>query len=299
MSTPVPQRLQAPPGFGGAVALAGIGPALRSLRPTSSRAALFRQAARGLCDDAGFARVAVFSLRDHALRPESVCARGDLEGGDRLWLRVAGKTVRLGPWLHESEVLRRRTVVLVADAPGDSRALALLPGSHSYVVAPITCQAEAIALIHADHGGAGPPVTELDRAALSAFSEGLSYALERCTLEERVRRHSEWMLALARSTEASVADLFDPAAELLPPVRPISGERPRSVPERGRLEMLTPREHEVLAMLADGGTNARIAERLVVSEDTVKTHVKHILRKLGVRNRSQAVSSYFRAPGAS
>ena len=58
--------------------------------------------------------------------------------------------------------------------------------------------------------------------------------------------------------------------------------------------MLTRREHEVLAMLAEGETNARIAQRLVVSEDTVKTHVKHILRKLGVQNRSQAVSRYFR-----
>ena len=58
--------------------------------------------------------------------------------------------------------------------------------------------------------------------------------------------------------------------------------------------MLTPREQEVIAMLAEGETNARIAQRLVVSEDTVKTHVKHILRKLGVRNRSQAVSRYFR-----
>ena len=50
-------------------------------------------------------------------------------------------------------------------------------------------------------------------------------------------------------------------------------------------------------MLAEGETNARIAQRLVVSEDTVKTHVKHILRKLGVHNRSQAVSRYFKAQG--
>ena len=52
-------------------------------------------------------------------------------------------------------------------------------------------------------------------------------------------------------------------------------------------------------MLAEGETNARIAQRLVVSEDTVKSHVKHILRKLGVHNRSQAVSRYFQAQAAS
>jgi DNA-binding NarL/FixJ family response regulator len=61
---------------------------------------------------------------------------------------------------------------------------------------------------------------------------------------------------------------------------------------------LTRRELEVLSMLAEGETNARIAARLIVSEDTVKTHVKHILRKLGVHNRSQAVSRYFRAKDA-
>jgi DNA-binding NarL/FixJ family response regulator len=54
-----------------------------------------------------------------------------------------------------------------------------------------------------------------------------------------------------------------------------------------------------VAMLAEGETNARIAQRLVVSEDTVKSHVKHILRKLGVHNRSQAVSRYFQAQAAS
>jgi DNA-binding NarL/FixJ family response regulator len=54
----------------------------------------------------------------------------------------------------------------------------------------------------------------------------------------------------------------------------------------------------VLAMLAEGETNVRIAQRLVVSEDTVKTHVKNILRKLGVHNRSQAVCRYFRREAA-
>ena len=299
MSGPAREPLQMQqPGFGGGVALTGIGPALRSLRQTSSPAALFRQAARALSREAGFARAAVFSLRDHALTPESVCARGDLDEGDRLWLRVAGKTVRLGPWQLESEVLRRRTVVLVEDAPGNPHALALLPDSRSYVVAPVTYQAEAIALIHADHGASGPPVTELDRAALWAFSEGLSYALERSTLEERLRRHSERGLALARSAEASVEELVNPAIALPRPVGRSSRGQPRIGPGRGPLEMLTPREHEVLVMLADGETNARIAQRLVVSEDTVKTHVKHILRKLGVRNRSQAVSRYFRTPRA-
>ena len=61
------------------------------------------------------------------------------------------------------------------------------------------------------------------------------------------------------------------------------------LPDDPRLATLSDREHEVLVAIGQGWTNTEIAERLVLTESTVKKHVGRVLAKIGARDRVQAV----------
>jgi DNA-binding NarL/FixJ family response regulator len=91
---------------------------------------------------------------------------------------------------------------------------------------------------------------------------------------------------------------FDPD-ELVARVRRSVGGRRNGASGNGRvpdvIPELTPREREVLKLLADGRSSAQIAQALVISPRTVGTHVQHVLSKLGVNSRTQAVALAHRA----
>jgi DNA-binding NarL/FixJ family response regulator len=117
-------------------------------------------------------------------------------------------------------------------------------------------------------------VYEALRAGASGF---LIKDVQPAQLVDAIRVVARGDALLAPTVTRRLLDRFAPALPASP------GEPP------SELSSLTERELEVLSLLAGGLSNAELAERLFLSETTVKTHVSSILRKLGLRDRVQAV----------
>jgi DNA-binding NarL/FixJ family response regulator len=134
-----------------------------------------------------------------------------------------------------------------------------------------------------------------DEYVVEALMAGASgFLLKDATPEELV--HAVRIVADGESLLAPAV-----TTTLLARVVPTLGQVPggaasaRSGPGHDSVGQLTDRELEVLKLVAKGRSNAEIAEELYISEATVKTHVSHLLNKLGLRDRVQAVVLAFEA----
>jgi DNA-binding CsgD family transcriptional regulator len=206
------------------------------------------------------------------------------------------KPIALDGMVVESRILKERRPEAVYDTEAaDVYKPIIVDAGHSssYVVAPVIVADAVIGFLHADYNTTGRRVDVVDRDVLWAFSQGFAQLYERAVLRERLTEQRERMRAALAATDellegrgGMTLDSGDSATVARPSVR-------REI-DTG-VEQLTDRELEVLALLAEGATNSQIAEELVVAQSTVKTHVKHILRKLGVANRGEAICRYLGA----
>lgn len=188
---------------------------------------------------------------------------------------AAGRESRptLDGHLVETDIVSKAEPGLVFDVqhnPRVVRPLVEFTRCSSYGVAPIVVGNSVAGLVHGDYYFQRREVDATARAMLAVFAEGLGHALAGAALLDGLTAVRS---GLDRLTRAHT-----------PPDSATA-----------RLPALSDREAEVMDLLAAGRANRQIARELSITEATVKTHITHILRKLGVANRAEAVARWLRA----
>lgn len=255
-------------------------------------AELLSRATVELCRSCGFDRAVVFRVTDGEMIAESAHFEGDPQWAKDFLELARMVRPQLNDLLVETEMVRHHRPVLVTDAQNDPlvfRPLVNAGKTRSYVAAPVMPNGRVIGMVHADRYMSGDDVDELDREMIWTFAEGFGYAVDRAILAERLEAETAQIQRMADTATALIAQLRS-ADHVLGP----SGRRFDRAPAEGLEDLLTRRELEVLELMASGASNAEIAKRLRIAVGTVKSHVKHILRKLRAANRAEAVARYLR-----
>lgn len=267
--------------------LADCATGLSRLRGMPTSNALMDSACEELVLRCGFHRAVLSRVECRAWKPLMIHDRAD--NGSGSWFNEwINQTVPLVSGAPEAEMLSKRRPSLVYDtshAPVYRPLIVQAGHSKSYVLAPLMHGADVVGFLHADHHPLARRVDESDRDVLWAFTDGFSHIYERTVLLERLRAQRD-----------SVRDLFFGAVDRIDDLCESGIEAARhddDLPEGAHAAStlnLTDREAEVFELMVTGATNQAIADKLVITEGTVKSHVKHILRKSGAVNRAQAIA---------
>jgi DNA-binding CsgD family transcriptional regulator len=270
--------------------LADCASGLARLRGMPSSTALVDSACEELVFRCGFHRAVLSKVESRSWKPLILHDRGD--STTTSWFREwIGQRVPLTDTAPEAQMLSRRRPSLVYDTSNAPvyRPLIVAAGqSRSYVVAPLMLGNDVIGFLHTDHHPLPRRVDESDRDVLWAFADGFSHIYERAVLLERLRASRDSVRELFFGAIDRIDELCEAGVES---ARMAEDSDTGASPAAGPCAVeLTEREAEVFELMATGATNQAIADRLVITEGTVKSHVKHILRKYGAVNRAQAIA---------
>jgi DNA-binding NarL/FixJ family response regulator len=128
-----------------------------------------------------------------------------------------------------------------------------------------------------------------DESVLGALRAGARGYLTKDASSEDIRAAILSVAAGSATLDPAVQHHVVAALTLVPPTPAQTEEAPGTLPDE-----LTPREAEVLVLIAEGLSNVEIAARLCVSPTTVKSHINHLFAKAGIRDRAQAVNYAYR-----
>ncbi|MFD9668618.1 LuxR C-terminal-related transcriptional regulator [Rhodococcus sp. NPDC059968] len=181
----------------------------------------------------------------------------------------------------EAHALETNTVTAGSHVPAELREAL---GANGFTIVPVVVDGTAAALVHV-----GTPLDGSRRHALGVFAEVLGGCFERVGLESR-RDRQDVLLRESAQRWSSDTEFDAVTARGSADLTPAGAEHDDA--ERRLLDPLTEREADVVRLILTGASNSTIAAELVITVDTVKSHVKRILRKLGATNRAELIAKY-------
>lgn len=265
--------------------------ALATMSDATTATDLLGRAASAGCS-LGFDRTLVSRVEDSTWKPYAMCVAHEPRWAEEILAVGNALPPALDGGIVETDIVERAVSGLVMhaqDNPRVDRPLAEITRSTSYGVAPLIVNREVIGLVHGDRYHQRRDVDATDRALLALFAEGLGHAMGRAIVLDGLSAFRNGVDQLS-SAMTTVGVLAAPWADTAP-----DGCAMSSAQVDDDHSVLTRREVEVVRLLAAGASNTAIGRRLVISEGTVKSHVTHILRKLGAANRAEAVSHWLRS----
>ena len=206
---------------------------------------------------------------------------------------ITDRQIQLSDAPLETELVRKRCGVFAPSPQDDKRVFKEImeaSGCFGYIGAPITVQGRAIGILHADRPEPHGIVTMDHLEQLEAFAECLSVAFESAALEEKAAQQRLEVDNLCGSVDELLGRTARPELWSLPGA--VLRHDAFCHRDQPTVAELTSREREIMSHVATGATNGQIARCLVISEGTVKSHLKHIAKKLNTSSRAAAVATY-------
>lgn len=262
--------------------------AVRRIGEIGSPAGILDRAAEELGANSEFDRVLISQVQDRALVPHALWLRDDRLGAAATLERMRHPPIALEYPLIEADVAHHQQAATVHVSADGSRVPSRLANElewTSYVVVALTLRGATVGLLHADASPSDRTVDDVDQEVASVYADGLAGAFERAALRETLQRHRDELRSAVHWISGRLGGEHDDGDREAPEL---------TVWRNADVDALTPREDQVLQLLIRGRTNGAIATALVISEGTVKYHVKNILRKLQATSRADAVARYLR-----
>jgi DNA-binding CsgD family transcriptional regulator len=266
---------------------------LRGLPPRK----MIHAAPEVLSRELDFARTMISTVRGSLWLPQHLHIEEEKADphGRQFLEYIIDRHIQLADAPLETELVRKRCGAFAPSPMDDKRTfkeLVVASGSFGYIAAPITVQGRAIGILHVDRPEPHGIVTMDHLEQLEAFAECLSVAFESAALEEKAAQQRVNVDNLCGNVDELLSRSARSVLWLLPGAAP--GPRHDAYYHRDQpgVPALTSREREIMSHVATGATNGQIARCLVISEGTVKSHLKHIAKKLNTSSRAAAVATY-------